>query len=177
MSVEQYAATPQDEGVDHELVQGELIELSSATPEHAWVRDELRVAVREFLRRSAIGVAIVEVDCRTEADIVRRPDISYFGKERWSLIDVNRVPIPFAPDIAVEVLSPSEKAIDVNRRISEYLAAGSQEVWIVDTDNSQILIHTASGMRHLGVGERLESAQLPGFSIAVTEVLAPPNAQ
>ena len=172
MSVEQFAAMPRDEAVDYELVEGELIEVSSATPNHAWVRDEIRGALREFLRRNPIGVVLAEVECRTTADTVRRPDISYFSRARYATVDGSRIPLPFPPDIAVEILSPSEKAIEVNRKIHEYLAGGSSEVWIIDADNGEIQIRSQNGARHLLAGDRLESPLLPGFSIGVKEALS-----
>jgi Uma2 family endonuclease len=175
MSVEQFEAMPRDGRVDYELVEGELIEVSSPTARHAWIRDELRGSLRDFLRRTRLGVVVTEVDCRTTGNTVRKPDILFLMNERWALVDQDLLPLPFPPDIAVEILSPSEKAIDVNRKIDEYLAAGSREVWVVDPANIKVLIYTAERARRLVAGDNIESPLLPGFSVEVAEALASPN--
>jgi Uma2 family endonuclease len=172
ISVEQFAAMPQDEAVQYELVEGELFEMPSATPKHAWIRDELCGAFRHYLSQKRLGVAVGEVDCQTGRESVRRPDVSFYRQERWSLVDQDRIPVLFAPDIAVEVLSPSEKAIDVNRKVHEYFAAGASEVWIIDTENIEIQIRTPSATRQLAAGDKLESPLLPGFSVDVSEALS-----
>jgi Uma2 family endonuclease len=175
MSVEEFAAMPREEAVRFELVKGELVPLASATSRHAWIRDELMFRLKSYLRAHRIGIALTEVDCRTIDDTVRRPDLSYFSRGRWTLVDPDRIPLPFAPDIAVEVLSSSEKAIEVNRKVAEYLAAGSVEVWIIDPQNIEVLVRSATGVRALRAGESLEPSLLPGFSFGVSEAVAGPE--
>jgi Uma2 family endonuclease len=175
MSVEEFAAMPREEAVRYELVKGELVPLASGTPLHAWIRDGLGDRLRDYLRAHRIGIALTEVDCSTIDDTVRRPDLSYLSRERWLLVDPARIPVPFAPDIAVEVLSPSEKAVEVNRKVAEYLAAGSVEVWIIDPQNIEVLVRSAHGVRVLRAGETLESPLLPGFSFGVSEAVAVPE--
>ena len=84
---------------------------------------------------------------------------------------MRKIPIPFAPDIAVEVLSPSEAAVKVNRKIHQYLDAGSREVWLFDAENGDVFVHSASGIRLLQGKHLLESPLLPGFSVPVAELL------
>jgi len=175
MSVEEFAAMPREEAVRFELVSGELVPLASATLRHAWIRDGLAAQLRSYLATHRIGIAATEVDCRTIDETVRRPDLSYFSRERWLLVDPDRIPIPFAPDIAVEILSKSEKAVEVNRKIAEYLAAGSVEVWIIDPKNIQLMIRSANSVRVIGAGDTIESPLLPGFCFGVSEALAGPE--
>ena len=176
MSVEQFAAMPREEAIHYELVEGELIRVASGTPKHAWIRDGLCSELREFLRRNACGIVLAEVECLTAGDTVRRPDISFLPKDRWRLVDPDKIPLPFPPDITVEVLSVSESAIDVKRKVHEYLGAGSQEVWVIDSVNSEIMIRTTTGVRFLSAENMVESPLLPGFSISVSAVLAAPSA-
>ena len=79
--------------------------------------------------------------------------------------------MPFPPDIAVEVISPSELAIQVNRKALDYLRAGSQEVWLLDPENGEIFVQKDSGMRLLRGSEVLDSPLLPGFAVTVVELL------
>lgn len=101
--------------------------------------------------------------------------MSFFGAARWQLLEPSHIPIPFAPDIVVEVLSAWELAVSVNRKISEYLDSGSQEVWIIDPANQTMMIHTREGARILKAGDSLTSPVLPGFSMRIAELLTLPQ--
>ncbi len=117
-----------------------------------------------------IGRVVAEVDCRLSNETVRRPDLSVFLGDRLLQSDLNAIPLPFAPDIAVEVLSPSEGAIDVNRKVRDYLAAGCQELWILDHVNGELFVHSGAGIRMLLGGDKLQSVLLPGFEAVVGDL-------
>jgi Uma2 family endonuclease len=170
MTAEQFAQMHTGETEDYELVEGELIPLSSATPLHAKVRRRLERLVENYFERNPIGEAFAEIDCRLTDDTVRRPDLSIFLGDRSKQFDLNSIPVPYAPDIAVEVLSPSESAIDVSRRALDYLAAGCREVWLLDNSNGELSVRTDAGIRLLRGKDVLESPLLPGFSQAVSEL-------
>ncbi len=146
--------------------------MASATPLHSRVRRRLQRLLEDYFERNPGGEPIDEVDCRMAEGTVRRPDLSIFLEKSLRQIDPKKTPIPFAPDIAVEVLSPSEVAVDVHRRVREYLVAGSKEVWILDQENGELFVHTAPAvirvLLHDGV---LESPLLPGFCAPVRELL------
>ena len=171
ITVEQFAALQCGDTEDYELVEGELIPLSSGTPLHAAVRDSAGDLLRAYLRTNQIGKALAEIDCRLTPKTVRRPDVSVFLGRAATDFDPNRVPVPYAPTIAIEVLSPSEGIIDVNRKSLEYIAAGCQEVWLLDSANDMILIQTNQGIRLLRGTDTLESPLLPGFAHPVSAFL------
>ena len=171
MTVEQFAQMHTAETEDFELVEGELIPLSSGTPRHARIRRRVERLIENYFERNPIGEPLGEVDCRVAGDTVRRPDVSVFLGERMRRIDMNSIPVPFAPDIAVEVLSPSESAVDVRRKVREYLLAGTQEVWLLDHTNGEVLVHTSAGIRVLQGPEFLESPLLPGFKAGVADLV------
>ncbi len=173
MTVEQFAHMNTADTEDYELVEGELVSLSSGTPRHNTICDLIVVLLWMYFRENRTGKAISELDCRVGSDTVRRPDLAIFiGEERLRQIDRDKIPAPFAPDIAVEVLSPSERAIDVRRKVLDYLRGGSKEVWLVDHANREVLVHTNAGIRVLGAADVLESPLLPGFHATVTEIFA-----
>jgi Uma2 family endonuclease len=87
-------------------------------------------------------------------------------------LDLKKIPAPYAPDVAVEVLSPSELVLDLNHKVRDYLLAGSQEVWLLDPENGELHVRTKTGIRVLQGSEKLESPLLPGFSVGVEALLA-----
>ena len=173
MTVEQFAEMITAETENYELVDGELIPLPGATFEHNDIRDLLGHLLWVYFRSGVAGHAVSETACRIAKDTVRIPDLSVFlGEDRLRQIDRKKLPVPFPPDIAIEVLSPSESAMDVRRKVRDYLGAGSAEVWLVDHANAEVVVHTNSGMRLVSGTDVLESSLLPGFGIAAAELFA-----
>ena len=170
MTAADFGQLKTSETEDFELVNGELIPLSSGTALHAKMRRRLERALESYFEGKFIGEALGEIDCRLSNETVRRPDVSIFLKEQLQRIDWNKIPVPFAPDIAVEILSPSESAIDVHRKVREYLGAGTEEVWIFDYVNAELFVHSRAGIRMLVDTDVLESTLLPGFAAKVAEL-------
>lgn len=172
ISVEEFAQMETADTEAYELVDGELIPLPSATPLHGMIRGFLEHLIRNYFERNPIGGVIAETDCRVIGGGVRRPDLSIFLGERWQQLDLRTVPVLSAPDIAVEVYSPSEQVIEATRKVREYLSSGSQEVWLLDYENRELQVRTKAGIRVLNEDEVLETPLLPGFSLAVSMLLA-----
>ena len=171
MTVEEFARWRISEPDDFELVEGEVVPLSSATPKHARIRRILERKLDQFFDRQPIGEPFSEVDCKILSDTVRRPDLAVFLTKRLNRMDLNAVPVDFAPDIAVEILSLSESAMAVNRKIREYLAAGTGEVWVIDHLNQEVMVHSqAQGVRLLAANQTLETTLVPGFSTHVGDL-------
>jgi Uma2 family endonuclease len=171
IQAEQFAQMKFAENEKYELLEGELIPVPSGTPRHCIIRDLLGDLVRDYLRRNPAGKAICELDCRISDLTVRMPDLCIFLGVRVQEMNLDRVPVPFAPDIAVEVLSPSESAMDMHRKVLDYFSAGSQEVWVLDHSTGELFVHSHSGIRVLRGSEILESPLLPGFTVAVVDLL------
>lgn len=172
MTVEEFTRMNTADNEAYELVDGELIPLPSATPLHGNIRGRAEQLVRNYFDRNPIGGAISEIDCLINGEGVRRPDLSIFLGERWLQLDLKKIPAPYAPDVAVEVLSPSELVLDLNHKVRDYLLAGSQEVWLLDPENGELHVRTKTGIRVLQGSEKLESPLLPGFSVGVEALLA-----
>ena len=171
IQAEQFAQMTFGENEKYELVEGALIPVPSGTPRHCMIRDLLGDMVRDYLRRNPVGRAICELDCRISDVTVRMPDLCIFLGVRAEQMNLDRVPVPFAPDIAVEVLSPSESAMDMHRKVLDYFSAGSREVWVLDHSTGELFVHSHSGIRILRGKQILESPLLPGFAVAAVDLL------
>jgi Uma2 family endonuclease len=172
MTVEQFEAL-RDEVTDrHELVEGDLAPVPGATLKNSLIRDKLLFLLKTSSSSHNLVDAVSEMDVRTGSRTVRRPDISIFCAEQMGRFDMNGVPVPEPPMIAIEVLSPSESMIAVGRKVAEYLRAGSEEVWLIDHENREVHVRTADAERLLRDGKTLESGLLPGFHVSVGELLS-----
>ena len=172
MTAEEFAQMNTAENEDYELVDGELIPLSSPTPRHNRIRSRIDRYIESYFDKNPIGGSTCETDCRISSDTVRKPDLSIFIGDEWEQFDLDRIPVPIAPAIAVEVLSPSEHIMDVNRKVRDYLGAGSKEVWLLDHANGELHVRTKAGVRVLQGSDLLDSPLLPGFSVNVAQLLA-----
>jgi Uma2 family endonuclease len=171
MTAEEFARLNTAENEDYELVDGELIPLSSATLLHNRIRGRIERFVENYFEKNRLGGAASETECRINSNTVRRPDLSIFIGDDWTRLDLNLAIMPFAPTVAVEVLSPSEHSMDVSRKVRDYLGAGSNEVWILDHANGEVLVRTKTGIRLLQGSDVLDSPLLPGFAVSVAELL------
>lgn len=78
-----------------------------------------------------------------------------------------------APDLAIEIISPSERASAIKRKIGQYLEHGAAVVWVVYLDREEVHIYDSTGERVLRTGDVLEvPALLPGFSLPLAEIFS-----
>ncbi len=156
----------------YELVDGEVVELAPLNDEHGEIASNVDTAFNIYSRLRGIGRARVETGytLRSGPDVVRLPDVSFVLQPR---VEGRGQGFPSgAPDIAVEVVSPSDAAADVARKVAEYLAAGSQRVWVVYPSVRQVFIHRADGSVHSYGGDNVitDEELLPGFSLPLSEI-------
>lgn len=159
-----------------ELVEGKVIEMSHPKSMHGYVASKLGVALAVHVERHDLGTVFVSevgfVLARhpTRRDTIRGIDISYFSMER--------TPDPLsdgwlegAPDLAVEVISPSNTVSDINLKIRQLLEAGARAMWIVDPATRSAQVHSAQGIRIFQSDDTMIGGDvLPDFSIKVADI-------
>lgn len=170
MTAEQFDALPEEEGRKWELLDGELIEVSSATPKHNRIVGRLFKNLDNFAERNGLGAALLETDLAVRANTRLRPDFGFFSAETWATVDLERVPVEQTPDIAVEVISPSETATTIHRKVDAYLKWGVQEVWLIDPEIRTLFVHTLVGAQRLSEGATLTSEFVPGWRVQISDL-------
>jgi len=101
------------------------------------------------------------------------PDVSYVCNERLRELEgFDLESPPFAPNVAVEILSPGWSRKNLAHKVGVYLAGGSELVIVVDPRARTAHLHDASRERVLGGGEAIEHDALPGFSLALPALFA-----
>ncbi len=166
-----------DDGYRYELVKGELRTMTPAGRKHGEIAMTLGIMLGSHVRTHRLGtVCAAETGfyLSRDPDTVRAPDVSFVAQERIPVeADVNDY-WPIAPDLAVEVVSPSERTAEVLAKVAEYLEAGTQLVWVVYPQTQTIVVYRPSAdVRLLSVGDTLEGGDVvPGFACPVAEVFA-----
>src|ERR1700691_4630395 len=152
MTAEQFDALPEEEGRKWELLDGELIEVPSATPEYNLILTQLLSLLHSFVIPRRLGVVLPETDLAVRANSRLRPDMGFFSAETWRTVDIKRVPVVQTPDIAVEIISPSETATTNHRKVDAYLKWGVQEVWLIEPGIRTLFVHSRAGIQQLSEG-------------------------
>ena len=158
----------------YELVDGEVVELAPVNEQHGDTAFNISGALFVYSRQHGIGRGGVETGYRVRQnpDTVRGPDISFNLRSRET--EERPVPgfVPGAPDIAVEVVSPSNTSGEMERKVGEYLAAGSQRVWVADPASRSVAVHHADGATITYTGDDVitDEKLLPGFSLPLSDI-------
>ena len=137
VSVEEYLSTNYDPDCDY--VDGELLERNVGEMDHG----DAQTSCAIFVRSSCPGYwAVVEVRVQVKPGRFRVPDVSIVkgGKPASRIFTC-------PPEVAVEVLSPDDRAATIQDRIDDYLAFGVPAVWVIHPATRRGFIYTADGMR------------------------------
>lgn len=159
-----------------ELVEGVIVDMSRPGWEHGEILSLINERIAVYVRANRLGrVAVGDpgfvLERRADGkDTVRGIDLAFISSERaserlstgWTTI---------APDLAVEVISPSNEAKDIRKKIRQLLNAGTQLIWIVYPDMRIVDVHTSSGATTFEENDTLTGGDvLPGFEIRVAEI-------
>lgn len=175
-TLEDLEAMPED-GNQYELHEGELFVMPSAKSDHSELVSELLELLRAFVKLHGLGRAYTDgrtyrlnYDPITKRLTAYIPDVSFVRKSRlWLRHDGW---FDGAPDLAIEVISPSETNRTIQRKLTGYFKYGTQEVWLVYPIARMIEVYSSvENAREINELETLEgSAVLPGFALKLAEL-------
>jgi Uma2 family endonuclease len=144
MTVEQFQRLPEDCGETcHELHHGEVVTLTRPKHKHARIQKRLEGLLE--IAAGEQGVVSIEVAFRPLPEYeLRVADLAYISQLRWDAIDPEDN-LQGAPDIVIEVLSPSNTATEMCDKEQICLVNGSKEFWVVDPDRCRVKVTTHDG--------------------------------
>jgi Uma2 family endonuclease len=168
-------ALPED-GYIHEVVGGELVMSPKNSPYHGNICVRLSTALCVFVDARKLGAVwdsntgfwMYNRNCRA-------PDVSFVSRERLQALGVKRRAtnfFPGAPDLAVEVLSPNNTRAEIDERLRDFFASGTQIAWIINPDTECVEVcHAPTKRKLLGPGADLEGEHLlPGFRYPIADL-------
>jgi Uma2 family endonuclease len=162
LTFEEFLRLPEEPGKRFELNRGELIVEPSPSLRHNAIRMRIAAHLLAFVRANQLGHVTVENDFRLAPDIVRNPDVAFVAQEPLRRMDVDRSPIEGVPNLAIEVVSPSNSAQDLLTKVHQYLEAGCQAVWLFYPALKLVEIHDAQGTREIAAPASLQEEKLFG---------------
>lgn len=179
-TAEEFAEMDLDNDRLWELVRGRVQQVRFGTgTKHSVSAMEIAYAIRHYLETHPIGTVMPMRLYTTERDpdTVRIPDVSFVTRARFDKMPEWKIP-DMVPDLAIEVVSPSNTAKEVAQKVAEYLARGARLVWIADPKTRTVAVHAPNAVPYrLGAGEFLDGGDvLPGFRVEVGKIFRwPPS--
>lgn len=164
MTAQQFLDLGEDPaGIRLELVDGEVAVSPSPVPEHSYVDTQLRTILNLHVKRKRLGLIFGDVDTIFGKHDVRRPDIIFFQTSRRRLI--GKKAMNGAPDLCIEIISPSSVAVDREDKFEQYAAGKVRYYWIVDPARKTVeAFRLRSGVYiAAGRGQGVQTVSLPPF--------------
>ena len=174
MSADDYIASPQS-AHKSDLIEGVFVMASPASFDHASIQQFLITTLSLFVSARKVGVVLGEnAAYRLNEDNVYQPDVSFLSNARLHL--AGEVYVDGAPDLAVEVISPSSRQYDAFEKRINYARAGVQEYWLVDPVERSVAIYTLEQDQFVRVSQAddlLRSKVLPGYWLRLEWIFPP----
>ena len=175
MSPEEFLVYPMDDEEQGELVRGELRVTPAPGASHGMIAANLTFLLSAHVRELKVGWVFSDSVGYQLVDLprtVRRPDMSFVRADRLPPEGVGPGFLKLAPDLAVEVLSPSETASALEEKLDDYRTCGTLLIWVVDPLRRTVMIIASDAQpRWAHEGDRLDGgAVLPRFHRAVADL-------
>lgn len=170
-----------DDGYRYEVVDGVLVRMGGSGNRATILGIEIAAVLRNYVRPRRLG-RVTGADGLykfPQAETGLIPDVGFYTAERRALIVDEEKPVPFAPDLAVEVVSPSQDADDMAAKVRTYFDGGTRLAWVVWPQSKHIDVwhpdQPDRPTRALVVGDDLDGEDvIPGFTYPVADVFADP---
>lgn len=163
------------EGDRRELIEGDFYVVPAPSTRHQTIAANVGMALRGFVRSSRLGTVLwAPTDVVLSSESVVQPDILFVSNERRDIITEDNV--SGAPDLVVEILSPSTAERDRELKLTLYARYGVREYWIVDLEDRSVEVMAleetgVQSVRRYTSG-LVESALLPGLETRHSEIFA-----
>jgi Uma2 family endonuclease len=164
-----------DDGMRHELVDGALLVYPPPGVQHGDIQSTVASLLKPYVKAHKLGRVFTEVGfvLKRDPDVVRAPDVSFVAAAR---IPEAGLPVGYfdgPPDLAVEVISPSDTLYDVEDKIAQLLDAGTRLAWVINPRRRTVAVHAPGDPVHvLGEDDPIDAGDVvPGFRSTVREFM------
>ena len=90
------------------------------------------------------------------------------------MLDLDKRVQRFVPDLAIEIASPNDTYLGMQRKKDRYLSAGTQEVWLISTETREIVVYTQTAVSVYRAPDAIATSLLPGITISLAELFEEP---
>src|SRR5579864_7982574 len=168
ITIEEFEQLPDALAHNHELVDGELVDVSGNTLFHNRLRDRLVRLLGPLVEESKLGMIVSEQEFDFNIN-AHGPDVSFIRATKAHLIDGKRRVQLFVPDLAIEIVSENDRFQPLMKKSARYRECGTKEVWVLDQEMRRAYVESADRLVILKDDQMFESKLIPGFSIRLGE--------
>jgi Uma2 family endonuclease len=171
LTSEQYLSLPEEfdqngNRIKDELIRGEVVKMPPPSQKHDRIKNQInRLLNRHLDRHPELAVeSLVEMGAEVSQRDVFVPDVSLVKLDRYSDERIFRG----SPELAIEVVSPSDTAVRLKAKVDTYLQGGANAVWVVFPESRSVTIYSGDAVRELKGDQMIDDPLLPGFSTPVS---------
>lgn len=165
-----------DDGKRYELHNGEIVEVGTSSSKHTVLGAWIAFMLISFVKAHKLGGLVTGADGTYELNALNTkvPDAAYISKEKSAILPRGTVFFPSAPDLAVEIKSPSNSVNEMRDLALPYLSNGTRLVWAIDPDEKKVQVYRtgAQPFEISGDGELEGYDVLPGLNLRLVEMFA-----
>jgi Uma2 family endonuclease len=177
MTLEEFMQRYSDEG-PFEILEGEIVPVNPQITRSARIGFRLARNLADYVDGHNLGEVFTEApfvigDTPQWVKGSRVPDIMFFSAERLVQLakdvpDWEEKPLLIAPDLVVEIISPTDRALQVSKKVERYLTDGIQKIWLVDPEQKIVTVYTQGSklQERLTLEDSLSGEDvIPGFEL------------
>ncbi len=156
-----------------ELVRGRIVAMPPPRYRHGFVCLTVGILLGEYGRRTGLGHAASNDSAIGISNVtVRGADVCYYSEARWPQAEIGEGLPPVAPDLVVEVYSPSNRPAEMLEKVGDYLGAGALMVWVLHPEKQNLTIFRQDDPTPIVLAGKDvvgDLPELPGFRCQVAE--------
>ncbi len=171
MTVDEFWA--QYAGQRFELINGEAVEMGTSGIWQSYIAARIVSFLMNFVTERQLGlVTTADGSYYLTPHDLRVPDAAFINNDKVARLQHPEGFAPFAPDLAVEVISPTNTAIEMREKVKLYLQSGTSLVWLVYPETREVIVHYADDTsKTFSIEDTLDGGDiLPGFTLAVADI-------
>jgi Uma2 family endonuclease len=177
LTYEDLQAFPED-NLRREIIDGELVVTAAPVPRHQRVVAKLVHRLLSYAEEHGGEVLPAPIDVYFSETNVVEPDVIFVRSDHLDRVEKRY--IRSAPDLVIEVSSPSTRRLELIRKRELYERFAVPEYWFIDLDADRIEVYRLEGERFrppilISRGQTLDTPQAPGLTLSVDDVLGPPE--
>jgi Uma2 family endonuclease len=173
-TVDDLAAFP-DDGKHRELSDGRVVEWEVTTAQHAWLLVVLGGLLDTFAFEHQLGMAMGGdplVRILGSRFSARGPDVAFYARQRLPS-DLTAATMAEAPDFVIEIISPTDRAGEVQEKVRDWLRAGVRLLWYINPETGTTVVYHAGTIAYVDQDDVLDGRDvLPGFTLVLRDLFA-----
>jgi Uma2 family endonuclease len=169
VTIEEFEQLPDAVALHHELVNGELVDVSGSVGNHVRLRDYFMWKLYGHVYEHQLGYVLTEQEFSFGGD-AHGPDISFIGTDKIRHFDGTLRVQRFVPDVAIEFASQSDPFESLLAKAKKYRSFGVREVWLISGKTREALVYSERPTVMLTELDTFKTELIPGLSIQLKEL-------